>query len=339
MVKKRKTKQYFVTGGTGFIGRRLIEKLTKSEDVVVHLYARETSDTRCYEGNDKVHVFRGSLEDKRAINRAMKGTDDVFHLAGYAKCWAKDKSMYRRINVDGSVNIAEAALKNKVKKLVHVSTIVALGPTDKNVQDECHHPDKRCQYTLYEITKEEAEQKVLAYAKKGLNVVAVNPTRVYGPGLITEANSLTRMINNYIRWHSYLMLGSGRSIANYVYVDDLVDGIILAAEKGRSGERYILGGENSTLLGFFKTIKKVTNKKAIPITVPVPVAMVVGLVHESMAFLFGKYPLITRDWVRHFNEDWVYSSMKAKTELGYNPRTLEEGIRNTIDWLTRTKAS
>jgi nucleoside-diphosphate-sugar epimerase len=336
MVKRKNSKlfkRYFITGGTGFIGRRLIEKITKDSNAQVNLYARDSSDASCFEGNEQVRVFRGSLADKKAISQAMKGTDIVFHLAGYAKCWAKDKSIYSKINIEGSLNIAESALANKVKKMVHISTIAALGPTDKNIQDERHEPDKKHQYTIYERTKEEAEKKVLACARNGLNVVVVNPTRVYGPGLISEANSLTLMIKNYLKWRCYLMLGNGKNIANYVYVEDLVDGIILASEKGISGERYILGGENSTLIGFFKTITKVTNKKAIPIMVPIFIALFIGLLNELFASLLGKYPLITRNWVRHFNEDWVYSSTKAKSELGYNPRTLEDGIRSTVEWL------
>ncbi|MBN2135237.1 MAG: NAD-dependent epimerase/dehydratase family protein [Acidobacteria bacterium] len=328
--------KYFITGGTGFIGRRLIEKLI-NEGKTIHLFGRESSDYSGLDNNPLIKIFKGSLLDINTINDAMKGADYVIHLAGYAKNWAKDISVYSRINIDGSLNIAEAALNNKIKKVIHVSTIVTLGATGKEIEDETHSVDPSDYFTEYERTKAAAEEKVLEYSKKGLDILAVNPTRVYGPGLISESNSLTLMIRNYMKFRNYLILGSGKSLASYIFVEDLVDGILSAIKNGRSGERYILGGENHSLKGFYQIIRKVTKIRAVPIYIPLLLALFIASTQEFMSKVFGVYPFITRPWVHHFLADWYYSNAKAKKELGFNPRTLEEGVKETVNWLKNQK--
>ncbi len=323
-------KKYLITGGSGFIGRRLVPRLLESDAKIV-LMGRESSDFSMFEDEEKVNIARGSMNDEKFVKKTVKGVDYVIHLAGYARNWSKDPEMFKKINIDASLLLAGAALEQNVKKMVHCSTIVALGPTGLEIQDETHEPDK--DFTEYERTKAIAEREVLALAFKGLNVVAVNPTRVYGPGLMSEANSLTIMIKNYLKFKNYLVLGKGDGIAAYAYVEDVVDGILGALEKGRKGEKYILGGDNVSLLGFYKTIEKVSGKKALPLFVPRAMALVIAGFEETAAKTMGKYPLITRPWVDHFLAHWHYSSAKAKKELGYNPVSLEEGIRITIDWL------
>jgi nucleoside-diphosphate-sugar epimerase len=165
----------------------------------------------------------------------------------------------------------------------------------------------------------------------------VNPSRVYGPGIISESNSLTLMIKNYMNLHEYLLLGSGDNLANYVLVDDVANGILLTADKGRNGEKYILGGETVTLRGFFRKLRAVSGRRAIPIFVPKPIAMFIGYCAESAAKIFHLYPFITPPWVRHFCADWNYSCGKAIRELGYSPASLDEGLKITVDWLQKQK--
>jgi nucleoside-diphosphate-sugar epimerase len=322
--KSRKNNmKYFVTGGTGFIGRRLIKRIM-SEGGTVHLAGRESSDYSELDELKNVKIYKGSLNDKQFLTESMKGTDVVIHLAGYAKNWAKDSSIYKRINIDASVLIAEVALELKIKKMIHVSTIVALGPTGKTIFDENVQANYDSLFTDYEKTKAEAERRVLNFAQKGLNITSVNPTRVFGPGVLTEANSLTLLIRNYLKYKNYLLLGTGRSIANYVYVDDIVDGILKAVQKGKKGERYILGSENISFREFFKKVRIISGKRAFPICIPKFFAMSIASFEELMARLFGKYPLITRPWVKHFFADWIYSNEKAIKELGYKPRSIDE---------------
>jgi nucleoside-diphosphate-sugar epimerase len=330
--------RYFITGGTGFIGRRLVEKIISMGGEIT-LFVREISDLN---GLDEIHsikVVKGSLFDKDFMCKAMKGCDVVFHLAGYAKNWSSDKSIYKKINVDGSINVAEAALSAGVKTMVDVSSIVTFGPTDKTEHSETPVEGIIKRFTEYEKSKAESEERLIEFAKKykNLKIVVVNPARVYGPGLITEANSLTLIIKNYLNLKFYLLLGTGKNVANYVLVDDIVSGLILASEKGRSGEKYILGGECISLRGFFKTMKKVSGKRAMPVYVPKPIAIVIGSISQLFAKLFHIYPFITTPWVKHFCADWIYVSNKAKEELGYNPTPLPEGLRITVNWLNEKK--
>jgi nucleoside-diphosphate-sugar epimerase len=330
--------KYFITGGTGFIGRRLIEKILSIGGEIT-LLVRDTSDLKDIEGKRDVKIIKGSLFDVASIKQAMKETDAVFHLAGYAKNWSRDNSVYEKVNVQGSLNVAAAAVEAKVKKMVHVSSIVAFGPTDKTEHNENTQTGEIVRFTEYERTKALAEDELIRFAgkHKELDIIIVNPSRVYGPGIINEANSLTLMIRNYLKFREYLLLGLGNNIANYVFVDDVVQGLLQAADRGKSGEKYILGGETISLRGFFRKLRIVSGKRAMPIVVPKPVAMTIGFCGELAAKLFGIYPFITRPWIRHFCADWNYGSAKAVAELGYTPTALDDGLKITVNWLKQKR--
>jgi nucleoside-diphosphate-sugar epimerase len=194
-------------------------------------------------------------------------------------------------------------------------------------------------YTEYEESKAVAEQEALRYAAEGFPVVIVNPTRVYGPGKLTEGNSVTLMIDMYDRGKLPVLLNGGKNIGNYVLVDDLVRGHILAMEKGRVGERYILGGENSSLRDFFRLVDDISKKKHFQINLPPRLAMVYAGLEKKKAQLLRLYPQITPGWVETFLQDWVYSSAKAEKELGYVVTPLREGLTATYEWLLRQRSN
>ena len=169
---------------------------------------------------------------------------------------------YERVNVDGMLQVFEAARRQGVERVVWTSSIVTLGPTPPGVVGDEEMPrmtDKF--YTEYEESKTRAERKALQWATEGFPVVIVNPTRVYGPGHLTEGNALARLIDDYDRGRVPVLLNRGVNVGNYVLVDDVVAGHLLAMEKGRVGQRYILGGENASLREFFRTIDRVTGKR------------------------------------------------------------------------------
>ena len=180
----------------------------------------------------------------------------------------KDPSLVTGINVEGTVNVFEAALAKGAKKVVFTSTGGTMSYSrDGKPVDETTNPDPRL-HTLYEKTKAEAEKITVDYSKKGLNVVTVNPTRVYGPGKLTESNSITKIIRLYLSGLWRIIPGDGKSIGNYVFIDDVVEGHILAARYGRSGERYILGGENLSFREMFNIIGETTGKRRILVNLP-----------------------------------------------------------------------
>jgi len=163
----------------------------------------------------------------------------------------------------------------------------------------------------------------------------VNPPRVYGPGIVTESNAVTRLIKLYMAGKWKILPGDGKRTGSYVYVDDVVKGHILAMQKGRSGERYCLAGVNASYIEFFDLLAKLTGKKASLIQLPVWAMMFTGNILELYTKLTSKPPLLTPPWIRKYYYDWSMSSEKAQRELGYTYISLEEGLQKTIDWLNK----
>ena len=174
---------------------------------------------------------------------------------------------------------------------------------------------------------------VRASAAAGLHAVIVCPTRVYGPGPMVEGNAVTRMVERYVagRWRA--LPGDGRRSGNYVHVDDVIDGHLAAMAKGRPGEVYILGGENATYREFFATLAAVSGREWRLYPVPIPVLMAFASTEQKRADWFGRKPLVTPSWVRRYSHDWANSSAKATAELGYAPRSLRDGLEQTVEWL------
>lgn len=330
--KKRNNKniKVLVTGATGFIGARLIHFLC-AKGYEVRALCRLTSDISVF-SNDLVHIFWGDVTDLRSIERAMAGCDYVFHLAAYAKNWARNPDAFFKVNVRGTKNVLAASKKTKVKKVVVPSTCMTLSTSQGKPKKES---DQRMEdfYCDYERTKFYAELLVKKYVRSGLHVVVVNPTRVFGPGLLTEANSVTKMIQLYLQGKWRLILANGSALGNYVYVDDTVRGHWLALINGRAGEKYILGGENLTYNVFFGLLGEMSQCHHRMIHVPFWIALAFSYFFLSIAKWFGLYPLITPDWVRLFVADWAFSSEKAKRELGYQVTPFREALQKTLFWM------
>jgi len=336
----------FVTGATGFIGMRLVQALAERGWCVRALSRRDRVDpppgfSRRGAGplqHELVEVVQGDIMDLNSLVCGMEGCNRVFHLAAYAKNWAPDPRTFYRINVEGMKNVFEAARRRGVSRVVWTSSIVTFGPTPPGVVGDETMPRIKPDYlTVYEETKAIAEQEALRQAAGGFPVVIVNPTRVYGPGHLTEGNSLARLIDDYDRGRMPILLNRGVNVGNYVLVDDVVAGHLLAMERGRIGERYILGGENVTLKEFFRTIDRISGKShfQLPLLHITPLAF--AWLQKKRAEWFGVYPTITPGWIRTFIVDAAFRSDKAIRELGYRPMSLEDGIRVTYPWLQRVR--
>jgi nucleoside-diphosphate-sugar epimerase len=326
----------FVTGATGFIGTKLVNELVQ-QGHTVHALTRTRSNR---EGLDhkRVILVQGDIMNRDSLFAGMKGCSHVFHLAAYAKNWAPDPKIFYDQNVIGMRNVFEAAKQTGVQRVVWTSTIVTFGPTPSCVVgDETMPRITQKYYTEYEETKAIAEKEALKMAAEGFPVIIVNPTRVYGPGKLTEGNSVSLMIDQYDQGQVPILLNRGVNIGNYALVDDLVRGHILTMEKGHIGERYIIGGENASLKRFFELVNEVSDKKHFQINLPPKVGLVYGGIQKLVANTFGIYPQITTGWVETFLQDWVYSCAKAERELGYTYTPLKEGIRLTYEWILQQR--
>ena len=241
------TMKIFLTGATGFIGIPLTHFLRVSA-ILSDFFPDRHSDLTPFAGLP-VEVRPGDVLDQGSLSDALRGCDADLHLAGYAKNWAKDPGTFFRVNVLGLRNVLKAARRNNIPRTVFTRRRVTFGPSSGRPVTES---DVRSVafFTEYERTKYLAEQEAVRHVRSGLDVVMVNPTRVFGPGVLTESNSVTKMIHLYLGGQWRLVLGSGRAVGNYAFIDDVVKGHWLALQHGRPGEKYILGGDNLDYEGF-----------------------------------------------------------------------------------------
>lgn len=320
----------FVTGATGYIGNNLAKKLADEGNIIHALCRNEHTKVLSH---PNIKIFKGDITDKSSIENAIKDCEQVYHLAAYARVWAKNMSTFYKLNVDGLRNVLDAARNSSVQKIVFTSTAGTLGPSGSRPVKE---DDARIgePFTDYEISKTQAENLCREYCNKyDMHIVTVNPPRIYGPGIITESNAVTRLIKLYMAGKWKFIPGDGKRTGSYVYIDDIVNGHILAMQKGRNGERYILAGVNASYNEFFDLLAKATGKKISLIKLPVWLMMIAGNAMQLYTNITGKPPLLTPRWIKKYYHDWSLSSEKAQRELGYNYISLEEGLQKTVDWL------
>jgi len=323
----------FITGATGYIGANLALRLAEAGERV-HILCRSKSKASLL-NHDNIRLFEGNILDKKSIENAMQASEYVYHLAAYVKVWAKNPQTYFEVNVQGTKNVLDAAIKLGVKKVVVTSTVGALGPSAKTPVNE-ESIRKVDFFNEYESSKFIAEKKAYHYSRNGLDIVIVNPSRVYGPGLLSESNSVTKMIKLYIEGKWHLIPGNGKNIGNYVFIDDVINGHLLAMSKGRTGEKYILGGTNVSYNEFFDLLIKVSQKKYKLYKMPVSGMLAFARFQDTLANYFNRQPFITVGFTKRYLHDWSVSSQKAQDELGYEITPLEKGMAKTIKWLNKT---
>jgi farnesol dehydrogenase len=336
-----------VTGASGFIGARLVWELVQRGHVVHALTHRSNLEPppgflpadRPDFNHPNICRFTGDITDADSLRRAMTGCSQVYHLAGYAKNWARDPKTYLDINVDGLRQVCLVARELGIERIVWTSTMLTFGPTIRGqIGDESMQRNFSYSLTQYEASKLEAEYLAAELVKQGLPLVTANPGRVFGPGHLNEGNSASLLIDMYDRGRVLFLLGGGRNVGNWVLVDDVVRGLVLAMERGRIGEKYLLGGENVSLKQFFRLVNQVSGKGHFQITIRRPAVMTYAWLLKQRALWFGAYPQITPDWVRVFLTEWVFSPAKAQRELGYTITPMDEAVRKTYEWLLRVRA-
>ena len=328
----------FVTGGTGFVGGQLVAKLLERGRTVRAL--ARPAGARHGDGAPGPEWVPGDVLDRDSLRRGMEGCDEVFHLAAYARNWAKEPSTFFRVNVDGARNVFDAAAQAGVRRTVYTSTVVVFGPTPPGVVGDEEMPRATPRFfTEYEESKAVAEKDALERASRGVPVVIVHPTRLYGPGPLTEGNSVSLMIDQYDRGRFPALLDGGGNVGNYAFVDDVVEGHLLAMEKGKVGERYLLGGENASLKSLFSLVSELTGRSHLQVNLPRALALLYAGLEKRKAEWLGIYPKVTPGWVETFLEDWAFTSAKAERELGYRVTPLREGLRLTLEWLHRQRTN
>ncbi|MGM0496847.1 MAG: NAD-dependent epimerase/dehydratase family protein [Bacteroidota bacterium] len=327
--------KYFITGATGFIGVNLAHKLAK-DGHKVNALVRSKEKAKLLNAPN-IEIYYGDIHQTDVLEKGIEGVDGIFHLSAFARPWAKDAKVYNKINAEGTKILYDIARKKQIPKIVHTSTGGTFGPSyNKPVNEETIRDIDF--FNEYESTKFIAEKISKDYVIKGLDIVIVHPTRVYGPGIMSKSNAVTFMIKNYLKGIWRIIPGDGSKIGNYGFIDDVVNGHILAMEKGKAGEQYLLGGENASYEYFFKLVQQNSNKKYRLIKIPVWLLIGFAAIQMGLARMINKPPLLPPKWVKKYLYNWGTNSEKAVNELGYSITPLDIGIQKTIKWLKKNKS-
>jgi dihydroflavonol-4-reductase len=316
-----------VTGATGFIGSHVVRKLVqKGEKVRVLL--RKTSKTINIEGLDVERVY-GDVMEKDSIKAALEGCDTIYHTAGFVSFRKSDYKKMEDINVKGTINVLSAALEAGVQKAVFTSSVAAVGPDpDRGIANEQTEFTLEGEGIQYLNTKYHAEKEALKIFEKGLPLVVVNPSVVVGPGDIYLSST------GFILWFCKKKFpGYMDGTMNMVDVEDVANGHLLAAEKGRIGERYILGNRNVTLKELFQLLEEVTGIPGPRFKIPYFIAYTSAFAVERILGLsFPNFSSMDVDSVKLSKYFWYCDSSKAIKELGYSQSPIEETIKKTVSW-------
>ena len=319
-----------VTGGTGFIGSNLAVALLK-EGCAVRILRRPNSDLRAIDNAPVEHCI-GDIRDPGSLKKALRGCDTVFHTAAMVSYWRREREEMYGINIQGTRNVVNACLELGVEKLIHTSSVAAIGFSEAGGVARETNRFNWDQYDVgYRISKHHAEEEVRKGVHRGLRAVMVNPSVVIGPRDIHfHGGQLLRDIH---RKRLFYYVSGGMNIA---YVDDVVKGHILAARQGRMGERYILGGENLTHKEIISTVAEVVGGIRPLFKVPPPVVRLIAATAESVGTLIQRKPWVTKELLASSGMYNYYSSDKAQRELGYRFTPFEEAVRKTFEWYSRS---
>lgn len=317
-----------LTGGTGFLGKHVARALAAAGHEL-RLLARATSGL---DGLPRGEVVRGDVTDAASLRAAADGCAAVVHMAGLVKSWAPEPERFDAVNCGGFTNALLAA-RAAGARLVYTSSFIAVGPTGSEPADESRVHTGEGFRNDYERTKALADRAAREAAAAGDDVVMVYPGVVYGPGDMTDANLVVKMLADHLNGRLPGIVGPGDRLWSYTYVEDVALGHVAALERGARGERYFLCGENATLTTLFELVRQVTGKAPPRLHIPYAAAAGLGFLQFLWAELTGHPPQFTHREVGVFREHWALSSAKAERELGYRITPLREGLRRTVEWL------
>jgi dihydroflavonol-4-reductase len=336
----------FVTGATGFLGSHVARVLAE-QGAELRLLVRPTSDLRnleSLEGNGfKADRVVGDLRDPASIERALSGCDVAFQVAADYRLWVRDPDEMYRSNVEGTRSLLEAAQRQGVRRVVYTSSVATMGfisassrgagsgARSKNgpVADESSPVSRADMIGHYKRSKFMAEQVAVDAAKSGFDVVIVNPTTPIGERDIRPTPT-GRIVVDFLKrkFPAYVETG-----LNLVDVTECARGHVQALERGKSGERYILGGENLTLKQILDRLAVITGLKSPTVKLPYVFAFATGVVDEMVTGrLLGREPRATIDAVRMGRKMMFVSSAKAERELGWRTVPVDAALRRSVEW-------
>jgi dihydroflavonol-4-reductase len=333
MEKNEVSVKVLLTGATGFVGAAVLRQLIDHPDFAgddVRVLVRETSDRRNLDGL-ACAIVMGELGDQSSLKHALQGCQVLFHVAADYRIWVRDPEEMINTNVTGTTNIMDAALSAGIEKVIYTSSVAALGiNADETPADETTPSSLASMIGAYKRSKYLAEQEVRRLINKhALPAIIVNPSAPLGPRDI-KPTPTGRLIVNAARGELPAYVDTG---LNFVHVDDVANGYILAYEKGKIGECYILGGDNLSLKTLLEKAAEITGKMAPKICIPHKVVLPFAHLAEVWTRLTnGSEPFATVDGVNMSKKKMYFTSAKAERELGYTHRPAENALRDAIKW-------
>lgn len=318
-----------VTGAAGFVGSAVLRQLLAAGHDVRAL-VRPNSDRRNLIGL-RVEIVNGDVTDRQSLDRAMKGCSTLFHVAGDYRLWLLKPGEMYETNVIGTRNIMLAAMDAGIKRVVYTSSVATLGVTlNGSPADEDTPVSLKDMIGHYKRSKFMAEAEVKRLAdKQGLPIIIVNPSTPVGPRDI-KPTPTGRIIVDAASGRMPAYVDTG---LNLVHVDDVAIGHLLALERGKLGDRYILGACNMTLKEIFCTVGRLTGQNPPKICLPHALVFPIACMSEAWARLVSRRePRVSLTGVRLARKRMFFSIEKAKRFLGFNPRPIEEALRDAVDW-------
>lgn len=312
----------FLTGASGFIGSHLVDYLLERKWQV-----RTLRHERKIHREEEIEVVRGDVRDFHTLRDALEETDVLFHMAASLGSALISGEEFYKINAAGTKNVLKAAQEKKVKRIVHLSSAGVLGSVEKNETASEEYPLNPV--SIYDQTKLEGEKIAIQKAREGMDIVVVRPGWVYGPG-----DRRTFKLISSIADRKFILVTRGKTWQTPIYIQDLIEGILLCTEKGRKGEIYHLsGGEVLRVREIVEVIASATGKKIPPLTLPLFPVSLAAFALEKIFFLFRKEAPLNRAKLSFFIHPKPLSIRKAEKELGFAPkRNFKDGMALTVAW-------
>lgn len=319
-------KTAFVTGATGFVGLNLVEALQEQGWRIIALH-RATSDLSGLERFPGVERVVGDITDARSIRDAMpRGVDCVFHAAGNTSLWSRSQVEQIKVNVRGTRNVLRAALDSGARRLVHTSSIVAYGLHGGTITEET--PTRGSAVDInYIRSKALSEREVRKALTAGLKAVIVNPANIIGRYDTSSWSRMFRLVKQ--GWLPAVPPGGG----SFCHARAMALAQIAAAERGQIGHNYLLGGAQASYAGLVREIADVLELRRRVVALHPGILNAYARIEEWIAPLFGREPDVTCDAVALLSQNFYCSSRKAQEELGYKPRSLQEMVRDCMEWM------
>jgi len=318
----------FITGATGFLGSHVARVLAE-QGADLRLLVRPTSNLKNLEGL-KAETATGDLRDPASLEKAMSGCEVVFHVAADYRLWVRDPAEMYRSNVEGTRSILEAARKNGVRCVVYTSSVATIGFTGNGRPANEDSPVSLADMIgHYKRSKFMAEQIAMQAGRSGMRVVTVNPTTPVGEQDV-KPTPTGRIVVDFLKGKFPAYVDTG---LNLVDVRECARGHVAALEKGKTAERYILGGEDLTLKQILDKLGMIAGLPSPKVKLPYFVAYAAGLVDETVSGrLMGREPRATVETVRMGKKKMWASSDKAERELGWKPVPADDALRRAVEW-------